>query len=181
MWRMWIEMDPVTKARVAKNAKTVGIILMLIGLVGMIFPGFMSLTVVFFVAWIMLIAGLMSAFFTWNTHRGDWLGWLKAFVLVVTALLLIFKPLHGAAAIGLLLMIYFLFDGFGNMGIAFSMKPAKGWWLWLLNGIVSLLLAAVFLIGWPFNSLLLVGLFVGISLFFDGVVLFTLGKGLEKN
>jgi len=174
-------MDPETKERIAKNAKTAGIILALIGLVGIIFPGLMSVAVVFFVAWMMLFGGLMTGYFTWMSDRSDWLGWLKTFVLVMTALLLIFKPLPGIAAVGLLLAIYFFFDSFGNMALAFAMKPAKGWWMWLLNGLLSLVLAIIFLVGWPFSSLYLVGLFVGISLLFDGIILITLGSYLKKS
>ncbi|WP_201353457.1 HdeD family acid-resistance protein [Hydrogenimonas urashimensis] len=181
MWQLWIDMDPETKERVAKNAKVAGIILALIGLVGIIFPGLMSVAVVFFVAWMMLFGGLMTGYFTWMSDRSDWLGWLKTFVLVITALLLIFKPLPGIAAVGLLLAIYFFFDSFGNMALAFAMKPAKGWWMWLLNGLLSLVLAIIFLVGWPFSSLYLVGLFVGISLLFDGIILITLGSYLKKS
>ncbi|WP_456486088.1 HdeD family acid-resistance protein [Hydrogenimonas sp.] len=181
MWSLWLEMDEETKQKVAKNAKITGIILMIIGVVGMLFPGIMSLATLFFVAWMLLLGGLMSGYFTWMSDKSDWMGWLKAFVLIMTALFMIFKPMPGVAAIGLLLTIYFLLDSFGNMMIAFAMKPAKGWWMWLLNGILSLLLAVIFLIGWPFSSMYLVGLFVGISLFFDGIVLVVLGNSLKKS
>ena len=180
MWKIWLDMDEETKKRVSKNFKITGIVLMLLGIGGILFPGIMSLATLFFVAWMMLFGGLMTGYFTWMSDRSDWLGWMKTFVLVATALLLIFKPMPGIAAVGLLLAIYFLFDSFGNMAIAFTMKPAKGWWLWLLNGIFSLLLAVIFLVGWPFSSLYLVGLFVGISLFIDGIVLITLGSYLKK-
>ncbi len=180
MWKIWLDMDEETKKRVSKNFKITGIVLMLLGIGGILFPGIMSLATLFFVAWMMLFGGLMTGYFTWMSDRSDWLGWLKTFVLVATALLLIFKPMPGIAAVGLLLAIYFLFDSFGNMAIAFTMKPAKGWWLWLLNGMFSLLLAVIFLVGWPFSSLYLVGLFVGISLFIDGLVLITLGSYLKK-
>ncbi len=180
MWKIWLDMDEETKKRVSKNFKITGIVLMLLGIGGILFPGIMSLATLFFVAWMMLFGGLMTGYFTWMSDRSDWLGWLKTFVLVATALLLIFKPMPGIAAVGLLLAIYFLFDSFGNMAIAFTMKPAKGWWLWLLNGMFSLLLAVIFLVGWPFSSLYLVGLFVGISLFIDGIVLITLGSYLKK-
>jgi uncharacterized membrane protein HdeD (DUF308 family) len=53
--------------------------------------------------------------------------------------------------------------------------------MWLLNGIFSIVLAVIFLVGWPFSSLYLVGLFVGISLFIDGVVLLTLGNHLKNS
>ncbi len=180
MWKIWLDMDEETKKRVSKNFKITGIVLMLLGIGGILFPGIMSLATLFFVAWMMLFGGLMTGYFTWMSDRSDWLGWLKTFILVATALLLIFKPMPGIAAVGMLLAIYFLFDSFGNMALAFTMKPAKGWWLWLLNGIFSLLLAVIFLVGWPFSSLYLVGLFVGISLFIDGIVLITLGSYLKK-
>ncbi len=181
MWSLWFDMDEETKRKVAKNAKIVGIVLMLIGVVGILFPAVMSLATLFLVAWMLLFGGLMTGYFTWMSDKSDWMGWLKTFILVMTALLMIFKPLPGVAAIGLLLAIYFLLDSFGNMAIAFAMKPAKGWWMWLLNGILSILLAVIFLIGWPFSSMYLVGLFVGISLFFDGIVLFALGNSLKKS
>jgi uncharacterized membrane protein HdeD (DUF308 family) len=180
MWKLWLEMDPETKEKVAKNAKVAGIVMILIGLAGIVFPGLMSVAVVFFVAWMMLFGGLMTGYFTWMSDKNDWMGWLKTFVLVVTGLLLIFRPLPGIAAVGMLLAVYFLFDAFGNTAMAFAMKPAKGWWMWLLNGLFSVVLAAIFLVGWPFSSLYLVGLFVGISLFIDGIVLLSLGSYLKK-
>ena len=45
----------------------------------------------------------------------------------------------------------------------------------MFNGIVSLGLAAVFIAGWPFTTVWLVGLLIGISLFFDGLSLLMLG------
>ncbi len=181
MWKIWLEMDDETKRRVAKNAKISGIVLMLLGIGGILFPGIMSLATLFFIAWMLLLGGLMTGYFTWMSDKNDWLGWLKTFILVATGILLIFKPMPGIAAVGLLLAIYFLFDSFGSMAIAFTMKPAKGWWLWLVNGLFSLVLAVIFLAGWPFSSLYLVGLFVGISLFIDGIVLITLGSYLKKS
>jgi len=35
-------------------------------------------------------------------------------------------------------------------------------------------------VGWPFSSFVLVGLLVGISLFFDGIVLLSLGSYADK-
>jgi|GEM_PF-3810451 len=43
------------------------------------------------------------------------------------------------------------------------------------NGIVSLLLALLFLIGWSATSLLLAGIHVGIDRIFDGWVLVMIG------
>jgi len=50
----------------------------------------------------------------------------------------------------------------------------------ILNGIFSIILAGILLASWPFSSIVLVGLFVGISLFFDGVALLIFGLGAKK-
>jgi uncharacterized membrane protein HdeD (DUF308 family) len=60
------------------------------------------------------------------------------------------------------------------------MHPAKGWGLMTFNGVVSALLASLFLIGWPATSLWLVGLYVSISLLLDGWALVAIGWMLRK-
>jgi len=145
-------------------------------LIGIFFPSFLSITTVLFIGWLMVFGGFMGGFFTWITDKKEWLGWLKSFALVIIGLFLVFDPIPGIAAVGLLLAIYLLIDAFGSSSIAFTMRPLKGWWLWILNSVFSIILAAVFLAGWPFSSVWLVGLFIGISLFFDGFVLLMMGK-----
>lgn len=40
-----------------------------------------------------------------------------------------------------------------------------------MNAILSLLMAMVFIMGWPETSIVIIGLLVGFSLFFDGMAL----------
>ncbi len=178
---MWNGTDDKTLLKqFGKYATTAGIIFLLLGVLGIFFPGIMSIAVVFFVGWIMVLAGLLAGYFTYMTDRGEWLGWLKAFILLVTGLLLVLYPMPGIAAIGLLLALYLLMDAFGSAAIGFSVKPMKGWWLWIVNALLSLVLAIIFIVGWPFSSLWLVGLFIGISLFFDGAVLISMGRVFKE-
>ncbi len=163
-----------------KNSKIAGIIFLLLGAVGIFFPGIMSLATAIFVGWLLLFSGFLAAFHTYKTDKKDWLGWLKAFIFLVTGGLIIINPLPGVAALGIIFAVYFLMDSFASFALAFEMKPLKGWWIVLINGILSIILAFIFLIGWPFSSLWLVGLFVGISLLFDGVVLLSLSHYAKK-
>ncbi len=140
----------------------------------------MTMATVVFVSWLLLFGGISAAFFTWQTDRGDWLGWLKSFALILVSFYMLFSPLGGAATLGLLLSIYFFTDAFAGFGLAANLHPGKGWWIWLVNALLSLGLGIVFLLGWPFSSLYLVGIFVGISLLFDGIALFMGGKFLQK-
>ena len=163
-----------------KYSKISGIVFIVLGSVGIIFPTFMSLTTLAFVSYLMLFAGLFAGWFTWTSNKEDWAGWLKSFLLILVAMFMLFYPMQGIATLGLLFAIYFFTDAFAGFGLAFSMRPQKNWLLWLFNAITSLALGVIFIIGWPFSSLFMVGLLVGISLLFDGIALLTGGILIDK-
>jgi len=183
MWNHGVlpsDMDLLSK--VGKHSVLIGIILTIVGFVGILFPLFTSLATVSFIAWLMLFGGITAGFMTAKANAKDWLGWLKSFLLIVTGILILVDPFTGIQALGLLLAIYFLFDSFASFALGSSMKPMSGWWLWLLNGVFSVILAVIFLTSW--NSFAteawLIGIFVGISLLMDGLTLLFLGKNIQK-
>ena len=179
MWRQPTEEQLLEKAK--GFSKTAGIILMLLGAAGFIFPLLMTYTVILIIAFVMLTAGITAGYFTWVSDRSNWIGWLKSLTFVAFSLFLILYPDSSAAALGLLLTAYFFIDAFSGFALTFSLYPDKGWVLWFINALMSLMLGIIFLAGWPFSSPYLVGLFVGISLFFDGVVLFATGNTKQES
>jgi uncharacterized membrane protein HdeD (DUF308 family) len=154
-----------------KHAKISGMIFVLLGSVGIIYPGLMSFTTVVFVAYLMLFAGVSAGIMTYRSNPEDWMGWLKSFILILSSFLIIFYPLQGAAALGLVFSVYFFTDAYSSFALAYSHYGQKMWLVWLFNGIASLALGVLFVIGWPMNSILLIGVLVGISLLFDGISL----------
>ncbi len=178
---MWgYPFDESILKQLSKHAKIAGAVMMLLGLAGVIFPQVMSVVVMAFVAWLMLLAGTTAAYFTWASDRSNWKGWLKSFILILMGGLLLFYPLPGVAAIGMFMAVYFLMDSFSSFTLAMEMRPRQGWGWWLINALLSLGLGILFIWGWPFSSMWMVGLFVGISLFFDGMTLFFMGRLFHK-
>jgi len=162
-----------------KHAKMGGTLFILLGAVGILFPVFMSITTVFLVAYLMLFAGVSAGVLTYKSNREDWSGWLKSFVLVLASFFILFYPMQGAAALGLVFSIYFFTDAFAGFSLAFSLRPQKVWLFWLFNSMTSLVLGVLFVIGWPMSSLFLIGILVGISLLLDGVALLLGGAFVE--
>jgi uncharacterized membrane protein HdeD (DUF308 family) len=154
-----------------KTLMITSIVLIVIGLFGITLPQFLSMAIALFAGWLLLFAGTIALFITWHGFRARWVAWLKPFVLIAIGLLILLHPLAGTAALGLMLAIYFLFDGFAGVGSAWEMRPQTGWGWLMFNGITSLLLALVLIAGWPFSSAWLIGLFIGISLLIDGISL----------
>ncbi|OQX49911.1 MAG: hypothetical protein B5M46_02850 [Epsilonproteobacteria bacterium 4484_20] len=163
-----------------KYAKISGTLFIVLGMAGIFFPTFMSFTTLVFISYLMLFAGISAGWLTWISNRSDWAGWLKSFLLVMVGLFMILYPMQGIAALGLLLAIYFFTDAFAGFGLAFSLRPKKIWLLWFVNAVTSLILGVIFLAGWPFSALYMVGILVGISLLLDGIILFSGGVFLEN-
>jgi len=178
MWKYPIEEDLFEKF--SKYSKITGVIFVILGLIGILEPAFMTLATVTFVAWLMMFAGFMAGYFTYISDKRDTLGWLKSFVLIGIALFMIFYPMSGVGTVGMLLAIYFFMDAFAGISLALSMRPAQGWIWWMINAIFSLLIGVLFIVGWPFTSLYLIGLLVGFSLFFDGISLLVTGSIFNK-
>ncbi|SFZ97790.1 hypothetical protein MNB_SV-5-161 [hydrothermal vent metagenome] len=178
MWKNPKELLLVNKYK--KQAKIAGILFMVLGLVGIIYPAVTSFAVVILVSWLMLIAGMFAGYFTYITDRNDWSGWLKSIILIGVALYMLLSPLGGIATLGLLFSIYFFMDAFSGFMLSSSLYPRKGWGLWAINAVLSLLIAIIFVVNWPFSSMYLVGLLVGFSLFFDGIALLVAGNALDE-
>ncbi len=157
-----------------------GILLIILGLIGILLPAVLALGTALFFGWLLLTAGIIWAFHTFRYNRRNFLDWLKPFLLILFGCLIIFYPLTGVAAVSLLLAIYLMMDAFGSFSLAKAIHPAKGWGWMTFNGIISLILAFLFLISGPISSMWLIGIYIGISLFFDGLVLVTIGWKLKK-
>ena len=104
-----------------------------------------------------------------------WAEWLKPLLLLVTGILMLVYPMSGVAAIGVLLVIYLILSALGSFTFAYMVRPLAGWGWMVFNGVTSLALAILFLIGWPESSILIIGLYISISLFFDGWALLYMG------
>jgi len=178
MWKVPEEIEQLEVFK--KNAKTVGVILMVIGFLGAVFPVAASLTTVVFVAWLLLFAGTLTGYFTFKSDAGDWRGWLKSLIFAGVGIYMLVNPAGGIATLGLLFSIYFFMDAFSGFTLASSFYPNKGWGIWAINAVLSLVMAMIFVVGWPHTSIVLIGLLVGFSLFFDGLALVMGVKVLEK-
>ncbi len=179
MLRYFMEEDLRKQFKI--HSTIAGVLLLFVGLISIFLPELTTLTISFIVGWLLVIGGLISAYHVVKSYNTKWIAWTKPFLLFSIGALLLYSPLTGAAAVGLLIIVYFLFDGFTGIILGLEFKPMKGWTMMLFNGVVSFLIAIIFLVGWPISSIWFVGLLVGISLIIDGVAMITIGSSINKN
>ena len=175
----YLPTDPDMGRQLRKSFSTTGILLLLIGIIAILLPQAVSLVLSVFIGSLLILSGLVVAFGTWTGYRANSLAWLKPFVLIVIGLLIAFNPAAVAAALGLLLVVYFLLTGFASISFARDLRPQGGWCWMMLNGVLSITLAVIFLVGWPFNSVALIGILVGISFLFDGISLLAVSRAMR--
>lgn len=86
-------------------------------------------------------------------------------------------PAAGIASIGLLFILYFFIDAYRNFTRPKVLNGiGRGWFFF--SGIIDVLIALLFIVTWPQGSLILVGIFVGVNLIFDGIILIIVRNGI---
>jgi uncharacterized membrane protein HdeD (DUF308 family) len=134
--------------RLNRYTRISGWVLVILGLIGILLPQFVSVTLAVMVGWLLLLAAGISTYQVYHAYRRNGLAWLKPFVLFCIGSLIVFKPTVAIAALGLLLALYFLMNGFAGVSFALELRPLGGWGWILANGLLSFLLAAILLFGW---------------------------------
>jgi uncharacterized membrane protein HdeD (DUF308 family) len=148
-----------------------GILLILFGFAVILFPVAGTFAVEILFGIVLLIAGLTQVVLAFQARK--WEGFLFTFLAgllyLVVGLLLLVYPLQGVATLTLLLGLALIIGGVFKIGLAFKTK-LDVYWEWLaFDGIISLLLGALILGGWPSDSIWVIGLLFGIDLIFSGL------------
>jgi len=102
----------------AKYSKIYGMIFLVLGVIGILFPQIMAITSALYLGWLLLFSGILVAVQTWQVNKKDWLGWLKALMYIVVAALIIMDPISGVIALAILFTAYFLVDSAINFSLA---------------------------------------------------------------
>ena len=165
-----------------------GIVVSVLGFAAIIVPPIAGLfaTVVF--GWLFLIAGIMGLVTTLRAREAPGFGWslLSALVAVIAGGILLWNPLQGLVTLTYVLTAFFIADGILVIILAIAhRRELSGKWEWMMvNGIIDLILAGIFIAGFPGTLVWAFGLLVGIDMLFAGGSLIAMAlqarKGVDK-
>ena len=99
---------------------------------------------------------------------------LTTLIYLVVGILLLAYPVQGIITLTVLLTIYFLLEGIAKIGWGIELHPVTGSGWLIVSGIISLILAAIIIAGWPGTAFWVLGLLVGINMLFFGSSLLAL-------
>jgi len=82
---------------------------------------------------------------------------------------LLARPGAGLASLTLALAFYLVLEGALEFVLSFQLRPLPGSGWLMVDGIVTLVLAAMIGSAWPISSVWAIGTLVGVSMFFSGI------------
>jgi uncharacterized membrane protein HdeD (DUF308 family) len=159
-----------------------GILLVIAGVVALIFPLLAAVTAALYVGWFALVAGIIAIVVAIRTRSEPHFGWRLAVgvLYIVLGFMLVANPIAGAASLALLVGALMAASGIVEIMLAFRHRPKSGWGWLLANGILSIVLALLIVIGWPLGSLVLIGYLVGFQIITCGIARLGLGMAAKK-
>jgi len=146
-----------------------GVLLILVGLEALAAPYLAALVAALWIAWGLIFGGvaeLISAFSAAENRL--WKG-IRGLLYIAAGLYIRRSPGSGLLAIALMLAWLLLIQGAISIVGAFQLRPLRGWVWWLVDGVITALLALAIFSGWPQGSARIVALLVGITLIVSGV------------
>ena len=171
---------PATYTRSAGWSIFLGILLVLAGVFAIVVPFFAGVAASVFFGWLVLFGGVAHLIYAWSERGAGAILWqvLIGIVYVIAGLYMLVLPVAGVVALTLVLAFYIAVEGVFELVIFSLLRRLRGAVWFLIDGLVSLLLAGLIFFGWPSSSLWVVGTLVGISLLFSGIARLTLPLGL---
>jgi uncharacterized membrane protein HdeD (DUF308 family) len=160
-----------------------GVVLLVLGVLA--FGNLLIATVasVVFVGALMVIGAIAQIIHAFRVKRwGGFFFWLLSGLLYGAAgILTFYNPALAAAALTLVLAAALIASGILRIWSSFRLRPQTGWGWLLASGVITLVAGVVVALGWPVNTLWLLGLVLAIDLTFQGVAAIAFGLALKAD
>jgi uncharacterized membrane protein HdeD (DUF308 family) len=150
-----------------------GLLLILFGVIA--FANLFAATVasVFYIGMLMLIAGMAHLFHAFQVKGWEHgLSWgLSGFLYTVAGLLAFWNPALTAVVLTLLMAVALVVAGIVRIWVGLRLRPMRNASWLILGGVVTTLAGMIIALGWPVNSLLVLGAFLAVDLIIQGCAL----------
>jgi uncharacterized membrane protein HdeD (DUF308 family) len=153
-----------------------GILLLAFGFIA--FANLFAATVasVFYIGMLMLIGGIAHLVHAFQVKAWEHaLYWgLSGLLYTIAGLLAFWNPALTAVVLTLLMAVALMVAGIFRIWVGLRLRPLRGAVWILVGGIVTALAGLIIALGWPVNSLLVLGVFLAVDLMFQGVAMVAL-------
>uniref|UniRef100_UPI0033401D72 HdeD family acid-resistance protein n=1 Tax=Castellaniella defragrans TaxID=75697 RepID=UPI0033401D72 len=160
----------------------IGVILLVLGAAALVQVLAATLVSVLFIGIMMLIGAGSQLIQAWRVKgwRSSLLWALSGLLYAGAGIIAIANPVVGAILLTLALGATLIGAGAFRLWVWFQNRGQRGWRWLALSGLLTFAVGILIAIGWPANSLKILGFLLGFDLLFQGWSLVFTGLGLHK-
>jgi len=150
-----------------------GGLMVLAGILALVYPVASSFAVVSLLGWLLIISGIVQGISLLDARKLPhfWLQLVSVALSVIVGVLLIRHRGEGLLVLTLLLLVYFMIEGFSKVIFALTIRPFPHWGWVLASGLVGILAALYLWVSLPVTAIWLLGVLLGIQLICEGAAL----------
>ena len=158
------------------------VLMIVAGLLAIGLPVVVGIAVTAVVGWLLIVSGALHLAFAWRTGRAGVVVWEILLGLAYGAIgfYLLARPVAGLASLTFAVAIYLFAEGVLEFILSFQLRPAPGTGWLLVDGIITLVLAAMIWGTWPSSAAWVIGTLVGISMLFSGITRLMLALAVRR-
>ncbi len=159
-----------------------GVFLVVAGVLALLMPAVAALATALFFGWLLILGGGFEIAYAIQTRARRGFAWklISGLLSLVLGLAVLAVPVAGVASLALLVGSFLLLGGVARSVLAFHLRPMPHWGWILFDGLLSIALAILIILGWPQSSLAFISLLTGFTLIFNGVWRIALGRAAQK-
>lgn len=179
-------LDPTNiQTGVVKASRSViilGILALVLGIVAVVYPnGIGKISAVVIGVFLVMGGVLRLTFAVVSTSMGSMLlKYLYAILMILAGIWIVMNPDMGLEALTMIIAIYFIIDGITDIVLSFSLIPIGGGIFMLLGGVISGIIGVLILMKWPESSNYFLGIYLGVKLIIDGLMLAAMGNAVRQ-
>ncbi|WP_294612731.1 HdeD family acid-resistance protein [uncultured Gilliamella sp.] len=160
----------------------VGVILIVLGCLALGYQFIATVFSVYFIGTLLVIAGIAQALHSFSIKGfGQTALWaIMGILYIFIGLMSFFQPIAISSALTLVISFLLIMSGFTQILAAFNNRNLPSWGWILTSGIITLILGLIIISGWPYDSLWVLGMFLGVDLVFQGWAYIAIGFALKK-
>ena len=131
---------------------------------------------------LLIAAGIIQLVYSFkpNNTKDKLLAIVSGLLAVAVGVFMLALPFVGLALLTLMVAAFFLIEGILKIVAALKIKNEHHWGWMVVSGILSLLIAAIVIMGWPFTGVWFIGVLLGLNLIIVGFLDITISANLPS-
>lgn len=142
--------------------------------------GYFTITTV--LLWMLILVGIVQLInaFNMQRHHTGWGWWVAGGIIdIFIGFIMLGNIGFSAMVLPYFFAFIFLYKGVASVVSAFSsIGHNSSWWLYLINGLLQIILAALFFVS-PFSAMIAIDFLIGVSFIYWGISLIFLSLDLR--